>query len=358
MHRQRLNTRLRFLAQTEDDKEEVDTPELAAIKKQLDKQFDIPASYSEKLSEAITIKSLLQRNDEELDVGLVSALSGDCPAGRRRFAPDGPGVLPTGRNIHALDPYRMPSNAAFIRGNDVANEIIARHRHENDGQYPETVSVNLWGLDAIKNQRRIRGYRFSFTWGAICQGKNRTRRAIRVDSPRRARTSTHRRFVQHVWHFSRRALPTSSACWTTVFPGAPEAEDEPIEMNFVRKHALEMQAKGLDATSSRLFSNPPGDYGSMVNERVGNSSWNDTQELGDTWASRNAYSYGKSSDEKGVARPEVLNELLRSTERVVQEIDSVEYGLTDIQEYYANTGAIVAAANACERRCRGRHRKR
>ena len=62
----------------------------------------------------------------------------------------------------------------------------------------------------------------------------------------------------------------------------------------------------------------------MVNER-GNSSWNDTQELGDN-ASRNAYSYGKSSDESGVARPEVLNELLRSTERVVQEIDSVEYG--------------------------------
>jgi magnesium chelatase subunit H len=31
--------------------------------------------------------------------------------------------------------------------------------------------------------------------------------------------------------------------------------------------------------------------------------------------------------------------LLATTERVVQEVDSVEYGLTDIQEYYANTGA-------------------
>jgi len=132
------------------------------------------------------------------------------------------------------------------------------------------------------------------------------------------------------------------------FARAAEAEDEPIEMNFVKKHAKEMQAKGLEATSSRLFSNPPGDYGSMVNERVGNSSWEDTRELGDTWASRNAYSYGKSASEKGVARPEVLNELLRTTERVVQEIDSVEYGLTDIQEYYANTGAIVAAANAAK----------
>lgn len=42
--------------------------------------------------------------------------------------------------------------------------------------------------------------------------------------------------------------------------------------------------------------------------------------------------------ERGTARPEVLEALLGTTDRVVQEIDSVEYGLTDIQEYYANTG--------------------
>lgn len=40
----------------------------------------------------------------------------------------------------------------------------------------------------------------------------------------------------------------------------------------------------------------------------------------------------------GTARPEVLDKLLATTERVVQEVDSVEYGISDIQEYYANTG--------------------
>jgi magnesium chelatase subunit H len=46
----------------------------------------------------------------------------------------------------------------------------------------------------------------------------------------------------------------------------------------------------------------------------------------------------------GTARPAVLDKLLQTTERIVQEIDSVEYGLTDIQEYYANTGALKKAA--------------
>jgi cobalamin biosynthesis Mg chelatase CobN len=52
--------------------------------------------------------------------------------------------------------------------------------------------------------------------------------------------------------------------------------------------------------------------------------------------------------ENGTARPEVLQELLSTTQRVVQEVDSVEYGLTDIQEYYANTGALKRAAETAQ----------
>merc|ERR1719456_862164 len=120
-------------------------------------------------------------------------------------------------------------------------------------------------------------------------------------------------------------------------------------MNFIRKHSEEMKRKGIDRPSSRLFSNPSGDYGSMVNERVGSSNWEDGAELGDTWVSRNAFSYGKGGEE-GSARPEVLDSLLQTTDRVIQEIDSVEYGLTDIQEYYANTGALRKAAETARRR--------
>ena len=54
----------------------------------------------------------------------------------------------------------------------------------------------------------------------------------------------------------------------------------------------------------------------------------------------------RRAGERGTARPEVLRQLLSTTERVVQQIDSVEYGLTDIQEYYANTGALKAAAES------------
>ena len=49
-----------------------------------------------------------------------------------------------GRNIHALDPYRMPNQAALERGSAVAHGIIDSHMQANGGAYPETVAVCLY----------------------------------------------------------------------------------------------------------------------------------------------------------------------------------------------------------------------
>lgn len=57
-----------------------------------------------------------------------------------------------GRNIHALDPYRMPSASAEARGAAAGAAILDAHRAANAGALPETVAVNLWGLDSIKTR--------------------------------------------------------------------------------------------------------------------------------------------------------------------------------------------------------------
>lgn len=46
----------------------------------------------------------------------------------------------------------MPSAAAWARGSAVANNILDQHRAEHAGEYPETVAVMMWGLDAIKTR--------------------------------------------------------------------------------------------------------------------------------------------------------------------------------------------------------------
>ena len=126
------------------------------VRASLERSFEKDATEEVKddpLAEAVEIRDLLRKNTEEL-TGVIKALGGEYvpPATGGDLLRDGPGVLPTGRNIHALDPYRMPSPAAADRGARVARAIIEQHRAANDGAYPETVSVNLWGLDAIKTK--------------------------------------------------------------------------------------------------------------------------------------------------------------------------------------------------------------
>eukprot|EP00435_Cladocopium_sp_Y103_P064728 s319_g26.t1 len=84
------------------------------------------------------------------------------------------------------------------------------------------------------------------------------------------------------------------------------------------------------------------------NERVVAGNWESDEDLGETWASRNAFAFGRQ--QKGVQRTQVLDKLLSTSGSLLQLTDSVEYGLTDIQEYYANSGAMVRRMSDLQKR--------
>ena len=297
-------------------------------------------------AEAVKIRDLLDQNSNEI-TSLISALNGEyvLPEAGGDLLRDGAGVLPTGRNIYALDPYRMPGPTAMIRGTAAAEAILEAHRAANDGAYPETVSVALWGLDAIKTKGESVAIVLALVGARPV--KEGTGRIVRFELvPLDEMTHPRIDCWTNVSGIFRDSFQNVLDLLDDLFKRAAEA-DEPIEMNFIRRHVQDMQREGLENPTARLFSNPSGDYGSMVNERVGASNWDDGAELGDTWVSRNSFSYGRGR-EKGTARPEILESLLKTTDRVVQQIDSVEYGLTDIQEYYANTGALKKAAESAK----------
>jgi len=322
-----------------------DVPE-AMVKAIVDGEFESQTPEAreqvedEKVEEALRIGELLMQTGEELS-NLLRGLNGEYipPAPGGDLLRDGPGVLPTGRNIHALDPYRMPSPAAYERGREVARKIIAQHLEEHQ-EYPETVAVMLWGLDAIKTRGESLGILLELVGAAPV--KEGTGRIVRYDLMPLAEVGHPRIDVlANLSGIFRDSFVNIVELLDDLFRRATEA-DEPEEQNFIRKHGLALRSQGVDNVSARLFSNPAGDYGSLVNDQVVDGNWESPDELANTWQSRNVFSYGRQ--DKGQARPEVMEQLLKSTSRIVQEIDSVEYGLTDIQEYYANTGGLKRAA--------------
>ena len=299
-----------------------------------------PQKPPERREEVIQIRDLLMQTGEELR-NLIRGLNGEYipPAPGGDLLRDGAGVLPTGRNIHALDPYRMPSPAAYERGREIARKIIAQHFQEN-GQYPEAVAVMLWGLDAIKTKGESLGILLELVGAEPV--KEGTGRIVRYELKPLSQLNHPRIDVLgNLSGIFRDSFVNIIELLDDLFQRAADA-DEPEDKNFVRKHALALKAKGVENVTARLFSNPAGDFGSLVNDQVVASSWESGDELGDTWESRNVFSYGRK--DKGQARPEVLTQLLDKCDRIVQEIDSVEYGITDIQEYYANTGGLKRAA--------------
>ena len=306
----------------------------------ISREHDFPDLLNERLEEAIKIKDLLAQNTDEM-TNLLRGLNGEYipPAPGGDLLRDGSGVLPTGRNIHALDPYRMPSPAAFERGKEIAKKIIAQNLQEK-GIYPETVAVMLWGLDSIKTKGESLGILLELVGAEPV--KEGTGRIVRYEL----------KPIEEVGHPRIDVLANLSGIFRDTFVNIIEllddlfqraAEAEELEdNNFIRKHYLALKAQGVENASARMFSNPAGDFGSLVNDQVVDSNWESGDELANTWKNRNVFSYGRK--DKGQARPEVLSQLLATSDRIIQEIDSVEYGLTDIQEYYGNTGGLKLAA--------------
>jgi magnesium chelatase subunit H len=311
----------------------------------LQRHQELEGPAREALVRALQVVALLERNREELG-NLLRGLNGEYipPAPGGDLLRDGPGVLPTGRNIHALDPYRMPSPGAMARGQAIARRILERHRAEHGGAWPETVAVMLWGLDAIKTRGESLAILLELVGARpVREG---TGRIVRYELIPQAELDHPRIDVlANLSGIFRDSFGNILELLDDLFRRAAEA-DEPAERNAIRRHCLALAAEGVENPSARLFSNPAGDFGSLVNERITDANWEQGDELAATWRDRNAYSYGRS--DHGQARPEVLASLLRSTDRVVQQIDSVEYGLTDIQEYYANTGGLKRAAEVAQ----------
>ncbi|WP_298273706.1 cobaltochelatase subunit CobN [uncultured Bradyrhizobium sp.] len=82
---------------------------------------------------------------------LLDALAG------RRVAPGPSGspyrgrsdVLPTGRNLYAVDPRAVPTPSAHAQGVKLAEELLRRHLQDH-GDWPKGLVIDLWGSSTMR----------------------------------------------------------------------------------------------------------------------------------------------------------------------------------------------------------------
>ena len=293
--------------------------------------------------EGAQLLSALRDNTGEMDA-LVKVLDG-------RYISSGPGgdlvrdginVLPSGRNIHSIDPWRIPSVLAFKRGSIIAESIIKKHLDENDGCYPETIAQVLWGLDTIKTKGeavavviRLLGAEPSYD----AFGKISHYSLVPLEKLRRPRIDV----LMQLSPIFRDAFGLLMDQLDRLVKEAARA-DEPIEMNFVKKHVDEALAGGMafESATARQFTQAPGAYGTYVDDMIEDSAWESENDLDDLFIRRNSSAYG--GGRKGENESEILQKMLGSVDRVVHQVDSTEFGISDIDHYFSSSGSLQLAA--------------
>jgi magnesium chelatase subunit H len=256
-------------------------------------------------------------------------------------------VLPTGRNLHGFDPFRIPSAFAMRDGAQQADRLLARHHADRQG-LPETVAMVLWGTDNLKTEGGPIAQALwlmgaeprSDSYGRLCGAK-----LVPLATLGRPRIDV----LVTLSGIFRDLLPLQTKLLAEAALFAAGA-DEPIEQNFVRKHALEFQAAHggtLEDASLRVFGNADGAYGANVNSLIGNGAWNDEDELAEAYLRRKGFAYGVNRPPK--RNDAVLAHVLSGVEVAYQNLDSLETGVTTIDHYFDTLGGISRAV----RRARG-----
>ena len=252
-----------------------------------------------------------------------------------------PAILPTGRNLHGFDPFKLPSAFACRDGAKQAARLLARHM-EDGSALPETVALVLWGTDNLKTEGAPIAQVLSLL-GAKPRfdGYGRLAGAALIPLAELGRPRID--VVVTMSGIFRDLLPLQIRLLAEAAFLAAGA-DEPVERNFIRKHALAYQAEhggDLETAALRVFGNADGAYGSNVNHLLENGGWQDEDELAETYSRRKGFAYGRSG--QPMQQGTLLQSVLANVELAYQNLDSVELGVTSVDNYFDTLGGISRA---------------
>ena len=258
-----------------------------------------------------------------------------------------PAILPTGRNIHGFDPFRLPSAFAVMDGAKQAQLLLDKH-HADGNPFPESIAMVLWGSDNLKSE------------GApIAQALALMGALPRFDSYGRIAGATlvslaelGRPRVDVVITLSgifRDLMPLQVKLLAEAAFLAASAAAEPLDMNLIRKHALDYQQEHgctLEIASLRVYGNAEGAYGANVNNLVESSRWTEEGELAETYTRRKGFAYGRTG--RAVQQTALLKSALANVRLTYQNLDSVELGVTTVDNYFDTLGGITQAVKVAK----------
>ncbi len=311
------------------------------------------SAISQVRGKIFNISSAIDASDE------IGALLHGFDAGYIEPGPSGlitrgkPEILPTGRNFYSLDPFKIPTKAAWRIGERLADGVIRKYEEEH-GRIPENIAMywmasdimwadgeqlaqimHLIGAEPIWDGSRVNGYRI-----IPLEELGRPR----IDVTIRVSGITRDCFYNCV-EFLDEAIREISVL------------DEPDDMNYIKKHTsdgAEAEAGDVDGAGAgtetgtigsggaRIFSSKPGTYGNGVNLAVYASAWKEDKDLSDVYLYWNGYEYGKGVF--GAESHDKFASQLKTVDLTFNKTVTDEYDLCGCCCYFGTHGGLTTAA--------------
>merc|ERR550534_411229 len=266
--------------------------------------------------------------------GLLKALDGEFiepgPGGDPIRNPD---VLPTGKNMHALDPNSIPTKAAADTALVVVDRLLERMAQQ--GENPESIAFTLWGTDNIKTYGESLAQVLALVGARPVPdalGRVNKVELVPLEQLGRPRIDV----VVNCSGVFRDLFINQMNLLDRAIKMAAEA-DEPVEQNYVRKHALE-QAKELNVSpreaSTRVFSNAAGSYSANVGLAIENGANVDEAQLQEQFVTRKGFALNSDSPGELTESSDLFKSALSKVDMTFQNLDSSEISLTDVSHYF------------------------
>ncbi len=295
----------------------------------------------------------LRRNVAELD-NLLRALDG-------RYVPAGPSgaptrgmahVLPTGRNFYAVDPRALPSQAAWEVGQQLADELLRRHL-EDEGAYPESVGLSIWGTSAMRTHGDDIAEVFALL-GVRPRWQPENHRLLGIEVvPLAALGRPRIDVVCRISGFFRDAFPhliaTIDEAVRTV-----AGLDEPPDRNYVRKRFLAERGRGEASGAPpdeaarralyRVFGPKPGTYGAGILPLIDERNWTEAADFAAAYVNWGGYAYGAA--EYGTDAREDFRRALAGVAVAAKNQDNREHDIFDSDDYLQFHGGMIATIRA------------
>ncbi|MER0245573.1 cobaltochelatase subunit CobN [Streptomyces sp. HSW2009] len=270
------------------------------------------------------------------------------------FVPAGPSgsplrglvnVLPTGRNFYSVDPKAVPSRLAWETGQALADSLLERYRTDNDGTWPQSVGLSLWGTSAMRTAGDDIAEALALL-GVRPVWDEASRRVTGLEAIPLAELGRPRIDVTlRISGFFRDAFPHVVGLLDDGVRLAA-ALDEPAADNYVRAHTQADLAQHGDErrATTRIFGSRPGTYGAGLLQLIDSRDWRTDADLAEVYTVWGGYAYGRGLD----GRP-ARDEMETAYKRIAvaaKNTDTREHDIADSDDYFQYHGGMVATVRA------------